>query len=44
VTVVFDARQIPKADRAEAVRAAVAEHLVPVEIDFAADRGRRRRL
>jgi AraC-like DNA-binding protein len=35
----LDTGQIPKADRAEAVRAAVAEHLVPVEIDFAADRG-----
>jgi hypothetical protein len=39
VSVAFDTGQIPKADRAEAVRAAVAEHLVPVEIDFAADRG-----
>jgi AraC-like DNA-binding protein len=39
VSAVFDTGQIPKADRAEAVRAAVAEHLVPVEIDFAADRG-----
>jgi AraC-like DNA-binding protein len=39
VTVVFDARQIREADRAEAVRAAVAKSLVPVEIDFAADRG-----
>jgi hypothetical protein len=39
VTAVFDAGQIPKADRAEAVRAAVAKNLVPVEIDFAADRG-----
>jgi hypothetical protein len=39
VSAVLDTGQIPKADRAEAVRAAVAEHLVPVEIDFAADRG-----
>ena len=39
MSVAFDTGQIPKADRAEAVRAAVAEHLVPVEIDFAADRG-----
>jgi hypothetical protein len=39
VSAVFDTGQIPKADRAEAVRAAVAERLVPVEIDFAADRG-----
>jgi len=39
VTVVFDAGQIPKADRAEAVRAAVAKNLVPVEISFAAYRG-----
>jgi AraC-binding-like domain len=39
VSAVFDTGQIPKADRAEAVRATVAEHLVPVEIDFAADRG-----
>jgi hypothetical protein len=39
VSVALDTGQIPKADRAEAVRAAVAEHLVPVEIDFAADRG-----
>jgi len=39
VSAAFDTGQIPKADRAEAVRAAVAEHLVPVEIDFAADRG-----
>jgi hypothetical protein len=29
VSVAFDTGQIPKADRAEAVRAAVAEHLVP---------------
>jgi hypothetical protein len=39
VSTALDTGQIPKADRAEAVRAAVAEHLVPVEIDFAADRG-----
>ena len=39
MSIVLDTGQIPKADRAEAVRAAVAEHLVPVEIDFAADRG-----
>jgi AraC-like DNA-binding protein len=38
VTAVFDTGQIPKADRAEAVRATVAENLVAVEIDFAADR------
>lgn len=38
VTDVFDTGHIPKAERAEAVRAVVAEHLVPVEIDFAADR------
>jgi len=39
VTVVFDAQQIPKADRAEAVRATVATSFVPAEIDFSADRG-----
>ena len=39
MTVVFDAGQIREADRAEAVCAAVAKHFVPVEIDFAADRG-----
>src|SRR5271156_4476212 len=39
VSAVFDTGQIPKADRAEAVRGWIAEHLVPVEIDFAADRG-----
>jgi AraC-like DNA-binding protein len=39
VSVVFDTGQIPKADRAEVVRATVAEYMVPVEIDFAADRG-----
>jgi hypothetical protein len=39
VTVFFDAGQIREADRAEAVCAAVAKHFVPVEIDFAADRG-----
>ena len=38
VTAVFDTGYIPKADRAEAVRVAIAEHLVPVEVDFAADR------
>jgi AraC-like DNA-binding protein len=38
VTAVFDTGQVPKADCAEVVRATVAEHLVPVEIDFAADR------
>ena len=38
VTDVFDTGQIPKADRAEVVRATVVEHMVPVEIDFAANR------
>src|SRR5271156_918841 len=37
VSAVFDTGQIPKADRAEAVRATVAEHLLRVEIDFPPD-------
>lgn len=39
MTVTFDARGIPIADRAEAVRATVSRTLAPLEIDFMADRG-----
>jgi AraC-like DNA-binding protein len=39
VTVRFDARGIPVADREEVVRATVSRTLAPLEIDFMADRG-----
>jgi hypothetical protein len=39
VTIRFDAREIPVADRAEAVRATVSRTLAPLKIDFLADRG-----
>lgn len=39
VTVRFDARGIPAADREEVVRATVSRTLVPLEIDFPEDRG-----
>jgi AraC-like DNA-binding protein len=38
VTVLFDARGIPVADREEAVRTTVSRTLAPLEIDFLADR------
>lgn len=38
-TVRFDARDIPVADREEAVRSTISRTLVPLEIDFPADRG-----
>jgi len=37
MTAVFDTRQIPIADRAEVLNAAVAEHFVPARIDFSPD-------
>jgi AraC-like DNA-binding protein len=39
VTVVFNARQIPEADRLEVVRETVAKSWAPVEMEFAADLG-----
>jgi AraC-like DNA-binding protein len=39
VTVVFDARQIPEADRLEVTRATVAQSYAAVEMEFAADLG-----
>jgi AraC-like DNA-binding protein len=39
VTVRFDTRGIPVADREEVVRATVSRTLAPLEIDFMADRG-----
>src|SRR5277367_2187942 len=39
VTEVFDARQIPEADRLEATRAMVAQRYAPLEMEFAADLG-----
>lgn len=39
MTIRFDARTIPVADREEVVRAIISRTLVPLEIDFMADRG-----
>ncbi|OPX11927.1 helix-turn-helix domain-containing protein [Mycobacterium sp. AT1] len=39
MTIRFDAREVPVADREEAVRATVARTLAPLEIDFSPDRG-----
>ncbi len=39
MTIRFDAREIPVADREEAVRATVSRTFAPLEIDFMADRG-----
>ena len=39
VTEVFDARQIPEADRLDVTRATVAQHYAPLEMEFAADLG-----
>lgn len=39
MTVVFDAEQIPEAQRAEVVHETVAQGFSPVEIEFATDRG-----
>lgn len=39
MTTTFDARQIPNADRAEAVRLTISESFLPVEMDFSADHG-----
>jgi AraC-like DNA-binding protein len=39
VTEVFDARQIPEADRLEVTRATVAQRYAPLEMEFAADLG-----
>jgi AraC-like DNA-binding protein len=39
MTFVFDAQDIPEADRAEVVLHTIAEGFFPVEIDFAQDRG-----
>ena len=39
MTIRFDAREVPVADREEAVRATVSRTLAPLEIDFSPDRG-----
>jgi hypothetical protein len=39
VTEVFDARQIPEADRLDVTRATVAQRYAPLEMEFAADLG-----
>ena len=39
MTVIFDTRGIPVADREEVVRGTVSRTLVPLDIDFMADRG-----